>query len=307
MTKSDDDRDAAQGIRRRRLLRGAGTVVAAAAGVGAIGAMANTAAAADGDPVTIGAANTGGPNSTRLTAGSAANPTLVLDNSASGGAPLALHPMTGAEWPSDSAPVGSVYADDWGDFYGIGQPGGVGSKYTNLLYSPTWATMVIPISPIRYLDTRVASLRQFVVPGSATFDSAGRVVPKNSNTVPDLVLDLSPILLGGRAAVQANFTALQPLAQGFASLWDQGPWPGTSSINYIPSVPEIANFTQTVVGSDMRIRLKTQRACQFIIDIVGVVVSDPFSQLNPSFGGSAAAAAAGANRPLWERQRPPQR
>ena len=293
------DNEEARKINRRKLLRRGGAVAAAVAGAGAVAAIANPASAADGDNLQIGANNTG-TNTTQLTAGSGPNPAMRLNNA--NGAGLTLGPLVTtmpspdpSTWtfqPANSAaPVGSLYADDWGDFFGIGQPGGTGGKYVNPIYSPTWATMVVPISPIRYMDTRTLAGREFIVPGSANFDGSFRVLPKNSNTVPDLVLDFSFIVNSSPiAAVQANFTVLLPTAQGFASLWDEGDWPQTSSVNYTPSVAEIANFTQTVIGGDGKIRLKTQRAAQFIVDIVGFVVADPFTQFDvPTVAGPGAA------------------
>jgi hypothetical protein len=297
---------------RRRLLRRAGTVAAGVAGAGVVGAVAAAPAeAANGDPFILGNANTADATST-LTAGNAANPALRLENAT--GAPLSVRPLatTGnpadpstwvTEPPSTQAPVGSVYADDFGDLHVIGQPlgGALGPKYANMLYSPTWATMVAPITPIRWVDTRFANLRVHIVPGSANFDSAFRVLPKNSLTVPDMIIDLSAIFAGGFGAVQANLTVLLPVAQGFASLWDAGTWPGTSSINYVPSVPEIANFTQTVIAPDRTIRLKTNRAAQFILDIVGFVMTDPFAQF---VAGAVATDARGQQHAPWRRHVP---
>jgi hypothetical protein len=42
-------------------------------------------------------------------------------------------------------------------------------------------------------------MRANFVPGSVSHDSYGRVLPKNSNTVPDLILDLSRIFWAATA------------------------------------------------------------------------------------------------------------
>jgi len=102
--------------------------------------------------------------------------------------------------------------------------------------------------------------------------------------------------------VQANFTALQPTAQGFASLWDTGNWPGTSSLNYTPAVAEIANFTQTLIGPDLKIRLKTQQPAQYIIDIVGLVVQNPFAQIASGSAVAGLRAQIGEKIAAWQRR-----
>ena len=111
--------DGVRGVRRRRLLRGAGTVAVAVAGAGAVGAIATPADAADGNPLNIGQANTG-TLTTTLTAGSTANPVVRLNNSAVGGAPLSLKPLVTTtpnpndpttwttEAPSTAGPVGCL-------------------------------------------------------------------------------------------------------------------------------------------------------------------------------------------------------
>lgn len=318
MQEQDNDED--RSVNRRRLLRRAGTVAAGVAGAGVVSAVVSSPAqAATGDNFVLGTANTAGAT-TKLTAGDATQPALRLENAVAGGAPLSVGPLVTTGTPSDpntwvtqkastQAPVGSVYADDFGDVHVIGAPlgGQLGPQYDNMLYSPTWATMVAPIRPVRWVDTRFAELRTHIVPGSATFDGSFRVVPKNSNTVPDMIIDLSAIFAGGFGAVQANLTVLLPVAQGFASLWDAGDWPGTSSINYVPAVPEIANFTQTLIAPDRTIRLKTNRSAQFILDIVGFVMTNPFQQFASGAAAAPHAASGTHAQGNWQRQIPKQR
>jgi hypothetical protein len=297
-------------LNRRRLLRRAGTVAAGVAGAGVVGAAtARSAYAADGQPLVLGQSNTEETQTTLTnTTGSAAQNTLRLENGT--GAALSLQPLVtdpgsgGIAPPSTAAPVGSLYADDWGDFYGVGQPAGTGQKFITPLYSPNWATMVVPTSPFRFLDTRFPQGRVFVEPGSGSFDGSGRVLPKRT-TAPDLVLDLSSIFAGGFGAVQATLTAVIPTVIGFGSLWDEGVWPGTSSINYHPSIPAIATFTQTVIGDDRKIRLKTEHPAAYIIDIVGFVMTDPFTQFTEAASLGRVQSAAGKAVPaLWQKRRP---
>ncbi len=274
--------EAGRSINRRRLLRRAGTVAAAVAGAGAVGAIATPASAADGDPMVVGGSYTGG---------TATNPALKLQNTT--GAALALAPITFPAQPNTAAPGGSLYTDDYGDVYGIGQIGGAGPKFATQLYSPNWATMTIPISPMRWVDTRNPSsggLGALHLVGTFGRDSSGRLIPKGlGNPAADVIIDLSDLFLGGFGAVQANLTVHSAVSAGFASLWDQGSFPGTSSINYVAGTA-IANFTQTLIGDAGTISFKTQRTCHFILDIVGFVVTDPFAQ----FGGGFSVTANGA-------------
>lgn len=295
-------------VDRRRLLRRAGAVAAGVAGAGVASAVvASPAQAADNTALTIGVDNTGGTTATtRLTAGDLDTPTLTLANNTvvngESGAALALNAIdttTGAV-PSTAAPVGSLYADNWGDFYGVGDPDGTG-KYLNLLYSPTWATMTVPVDPIRWVVTLPTYSGGRAHVSGASFDSAGRLLPKNSSTVPDMVIDFSPLLTGGYAAVQGNLTCSSATGSGWAALWGTGgAWPKNSSINFT-TVP-IANFTQTLLGPDMKLRVKVLKPVVIIFDIQGFVLADPFSQINPA--SPIAASALGAQAQRWQKRRP---
>jgi hypothetical protein len=283
------EQDQSRTVGRRKLLRRAGTVAAGAAGAGVVGSMVGSPAqAAPGDPVVIGSAtNSGGTTTTTLTSGNATNPTLRLENES--GSALSVNLLETID--ASTAPPGSIFLDEYGDFNAIGFVPGEG-RFLTTAYSPTWATMTIPVAPFRWVDTRNAAGRAFLRPGSS-FDSAGRLLPKNSNTTPDAIVDLSELFAGGFGAVQANLTVVNPAAVGNVSLWDAGTWPGTSSINYSPTLPALANFTQTVIGEDLGIRVKTNQAVAIILDIVGFVVTDPFWQLAP--GAERAINARGGN------------
>nr|MDT0657875.1 hypothetical protein [Micromonospora sp. DSM 115978] len=281
------EQDQSRTVGRRKLLRRAGTVAAGAAGAGVVGSMVGSPAqAAPGDPVVIGAANTGGTTTTTLTSGNATNPTLRLNNAA--GPALSVQPIDWTQIDPDTAPAGSVYVDTYGDYNAIGEEGGL--KFHVMAYSPTWATMPIPLAPFRWVDTRNAAGRANLLAGS-TFDSAGRLMPKNSNTVPDAIVDLSPLFAGGYGAVQANLTVVSPVSGGYASLWDEGPFPEVSNVNY--GTQTIANFTQTLIGSDSAIRVKTNKAAIILIDITGFILTDPFTQFPD--GARAAMNARGGN------------
>jgi hypothetical protein len=288
----------ARRLNRRRMLRRGATVVAGVAGVGVAGAVAAAPAdAATGDPVLIGTSNDGGTATTEVkTAGAAA--ALKVTNT--GGAALVVSPLPPAQITTaaiNAAAPGSLFVDTFGDVTGVGNTGG--ANFPAFLYSPTWAAMPFPVQQTRILDTRPSSStfdRSLVLAGS-TFDSAGRLQPKNSATLPDLTLDLRPILLPaayqfGAAAIQVNFTVVSATAAGFAAMWDTDvfPVPGISSINYQANTA-VANFCQSVVGTDGRVRIKTNKPVAVILDVVGFILPDPFVAFNTSSSGAPAARA----------------
>jgi hypothetical protein len=288
------EQDQSRTVGRRKLLRRAGTVAAGAAGAGVVGSMVGSPAqAAPGDPVVIGSANTGGTTTTTLTSGNATNPALRLNNAAG----PALSVQLSETIDPTTAPSGSIYVDSYGDFNAVGEV--EGERFLTTAYSPTWAFMPWPESPFRWVDTRTAAGRAFLKPGS-TFDSSGRLLPKNSNTTPDAIVDLSELFAGGIGAVQVNLTVANAVSGGYASLWDEGAFPGISNINYATGT--LANFAQTLIGQDRAIRVKTSKAAVIIIDIMGWVLTDPFWQLG---GASARAtnARGGTNKALARLQK----
>lgn len=270
-------------LNRRRLLRQAGTVVAGVAGATVVGAVvASPAEATNGDDILVGGSYSG-TSTTTLSINDSATPALTLVNADPTGAPLALSPIDfDTAFPGTDGPVGSLFADDWGDFYGIGNPDG-GGKYVNLLYSPTWASMTIPVAPFRVLDTRPGATivddlpgRTFVVDGSASYDSAGRVIA-NGGTATDLVLDLSIFIAPPGPAIgaaQMNLTVVLGSGAGFAAVWGEGTWPGTSSINFVTGTA-IANFVQSPVDTGLAtLSFKVSKKAALIVDLVGFIVSD---------------------------------
>jgi hypothetical protein len=286
--RMQEEQENERAVDRRRLLRRAGTV---AAGLGAAGVAtavsATPASAADGEAVLVGGAYTG----TTTTLGSSATTApLKLTNDV--GPQLQLGPLSPASFPATEPAPGSVIVDTWGDVTTVGQGNPELPAYYNPLYSPTWASMVVPVSPMRWLVTLpnwsgpFGGGRDHVVSGSATYDSAGRVLPKNSTTTPDLKLSFSDLLeLNTFAAVQGNLTIASAVAPGWAALWDDGSWPQNSSINFQTGI-SIANFTQTLLSPAMTLNIKLQKAAVVIFDITGFVLADPYTQFT---GGAAAA------------------
>lgn len=247
-------------VDRRKLLRRAGTV---AAGIGAAGVAtavaASPASAAPGDALVQGA-NDAGATATSIT--STAASTLTLANGGSG-APLTLAPKA---WTAGLAD-GSVQFDGAGLNYAWG---GNGSQAA--VYDSSWVPISVPTPPLRMLVTFTDPA--FMEFASGYSLSGGKINPKNSATVPDMLFDLSWALdpntdLSG-TAVQFNLTAFSQLP-GWVAAWDQDDWPANSNINTPANNVAIANFCQVAVGSDAKIRFKMNRPTALIIDILGFV------------------------------------
>lgn len=286
-------------VSRRGLLRRAGTVAAGAGAVGVAAAVAGSPAhATNGQALTHGGTFDAPASKTTINGGDAANPTLKLANPSAAGVPLELKPSTNAVNIA-SVPPGSTYVDPFGDVHVIAEVDDEGElvRWDNMSYSPTWATMTVPVPPKTLVHTWVGSGpagRAHVVPGSASYDGFGRVLPK-FNSGPDLVIDLSDYILpfGGIAAVQANLTIeagqLVPssgVTAPWAALWGEGNWPGNTSVSFQFGDHATSSFTQTTIGADGTIRLKLYARAVVIFNVVGFVVNDPFVQAPWLIGGS---------------------
>lgn len=289
-------------VSRRGLLRRTATV---AAGVGVVGAASATPAlAANGDNITVGG-TVSGTSKTSLTTGDGNNPALKLANASSSGAPLELAPVnfsSGVSPVSAAAnPVGTTYVDRWGDVHVVGDAQvNAGPHYDLMLYSPSWATAVYPFDADRIVHTYQGSNIGLV--SGATYDSIGRVIPKFSNSVPDMWIDLSGGVdaSSGVAAVQLNLTIENALVQSgvtgpWAAMWGNGDaWPGTSSISFQYGGHATSNFVQVPIGTDGKLRLKLYARAIVVIDVVGLVLSDAFAQAPWLFLSDASAASISA-------------
>lgn len=271
---------------RRRLLRGAGAVVAGVAGAGVAGAVTASPAAADtGDPVTAGKTTTANATTGIELAGApapATTPALRLTNTA--GPALTADPVDSTV-VNDNAPAGSLYIDKYGDIFTVGDVNGV--KFTNPIYSPTWATMVAPVPATRLLDTRgeTSPGTAFVVPGSGTI-SGGKIVPKGTNK-QDLALDFSSLLVENYVAVQVIVSVLGASADGWLTLWGDGDWPGAVSVNFLGG-RVIGGFAQCelsgIYSSEPfgQMKIKITHKAAITVDVVGFITPDPYTMFKPA-------------------------
>ncbi len=285
-------------VGRRRLLRGAGAVVAGVAGAGVASAfVASPAEASQGSAVLAGVSNTE-TDTTVLDLTGATSPetktALRLTNSA--GAGLTIDPVD-TSVVSTSPPAGSVFVDQFGDIFTVGDVGT--GKFNNTMYSPTWATMPVVVRPTRWLDTRGGTPgTSNVVPGSGTV-SGGKIIPKGSATDPDLVVDFSNILVENYVAVQVVVSVLAAPSDGWLTLWGEGPWPGAVTVNFLAGrvVGGFAHSELTGVFTNStepfgHLKIKLTHASIVTLDVVGFLTPDPRALFKPSASAKFGAATA---------------
>lgn len=291
-----DEKDERQ-TDRRRLLRGAGAVVAGVAGAGVAGAVAATpASAATGDPVVAGQNNTANATTGIEVAGAAApesTPALRVTNA--GGPALAATPVASdlisGKW--SAAPAGSIYVDDYADIYSVGEVDG--KKHVHMAYSPTWATMTVPIKPTRWLDTRTTAGSAHVLSGSGTI-SGGKILPKGTNQA-DLVLDFREWLIPNYIAAQVIVSVHGASGDGWLTLWGDGNWPEAVTVNFLGG-HVIGGFAQCLLsGQDPEIpepfglmKIKVTHSVALTVDVVGFIAPDPYALFKPGTGPAIAAA-----------------
>lgn len=301
------------GYDRRALLRRGGLAAAAGlVGAAALPALAGTAAAATGQPVTIGQVNTADSgSSTTLTAsnpspGGAApsgstKPTLVLTNTGRSqpGASSTL-PVTSPEpslrltmstGPGDATSGPNLFSVESGDlvnsggflYYGhfdqkqlqaIANDPAVGFGLSGLVLTNAVTSAFQVITPTRVLDTRVRGMGGDAP--ASNFDAKGRLVAGASTSV-----DVSAAVAGGTIvdAVVGNLTIVAPVGSGYASVYPTGspPVPLTSNINY-QSGQNIANGF-TVGTNGVSIEISTYKTCHLVVDIFALYLVNPVEYL----------------------------
>jgi hypothetical protein len=238
---------------RRALLRAGGLVAGIAGIAGYAAAQAPAAGAATGDPVLAGAANNGGASPTALTANTS-QPTLILDNAGTG-APLRLasrHPQ-------------SVHSGDLMNVDGdLRFTHGDSQTYVGSVYTTLNANQLVPVTPYRLLDTRIASGRGCILNPSGNLDSAGRLI--GGHTVD---IDLSTEVFEA-TALYANLTVTQAVSAGYLTLWPSGTRPVASALNYLAG-QTVANFCVSGLNFDT-LRLYARGTTHVLLDVVAFAV-----------------------------------
>lgn len=271
---------------RRLLLRG-GAVLAGAAGATVIGAVVGPSAAnaADGGSVLIGRSNAA-TASTTLTSAPGGNPTLSLTNT--NGPALRLNSLS-QDWNGVLA-AGDIAGTDFGPLVGVDYGGGTGPETSYLLTANDLA--FIPLAsalavPRRLLDTRPTSRRGNIVQKSSTtaIDSSGRLT---ANSWIDVYVDDATAEFEMSAAF-VNVTVIDPVANGYLTVYPPGNRPGVSTVNFRQSVA-LSNGAFVATGvytTSYVVRVHSSQTTHVLLDLSGAILATASS--------APAAAAASAN------------
>ncbi|NND74495.1 MAG: hypothetical protein HKN44_05765 [Ilumatobacter sp.] len=134
-------------------------------------------------------------------------------------------------------------------------------------------TTVVPITSCRLADTRPAS--QIGPRGAALGADETYVIDVQDSSTE----------CAGRIPVEAtgvvlNVTADQTTQLTFLTVWDSGPWPGTSSMNPTAG-PPVPNAVTTKLDSDQRFRIyNAYGSTHVVIDIVAYLTPDSLRELD---------------------------
>jgi hypothetical protein len=311
MPSEDENAPQETKIERRVALRRGAAVLAGAAGLSAAAAAAaSPASAAPGDPVVLGANNTGAGSLTTV-ASTSATGTLQVANTGVG-APLRVAVEPGpAGIPSSTSVMGDHHSTDndqdgfaFSAFTHVTGTGDTDPALWGFVYTDVWAFQPIPVTPQRALDTRRADGRVRILDPAGNLDSAGRVLGGHSIT-----LSLSDFAFGF-GAVFGNITVTGPLATGFATVYPADPRPPTSSVGYSAGqTASNACFTGfTFTGDDITLRIFVGSTAHVIFDVSGFAVGST-GNINPVILPAAATSASARARqvkvstaPAWYRQ-----
>jgi hypothetical protein len=278
---TEDDRQTAQTSRamgRRTLLKRASTVVALGAGAAAAGtALSDPAQAASGDSLVLGAANSAGSSPTTLTAGTTTGATLTLATTGEH-APLAIAPginLTNV----DGMAGGEIYNSN-DDLYYVYPAAGGAPVAPALVFNELTAMQLVPIQPLRVLDTRTAAGRALL--DTNAIDSQGRLLGG----------DWTTLHLDGLAdffnAVTVNLTVTQPTAPGWLALSPSAPFgagrPATSSINYLKGQTVANGVTVAVSPETLGVMLYSLATTHVIVDVLALNTPGPDWVIAPLAG-----------------------
>jgi hypothetical protein len=283
---SDQTRSAQENtadVNRRALLRSGGAAVVA--GVAALAVVetvnAGGAQAAVGDPLLLGESNDSVDAGTALTS-AATGPSLTVENTTAGVAPLRLEQKTTPDI-GDSLASGDLANFDGYLYYTQGD-----AALTGFVYTAYTANQMVPINPQRVLDSRTLAGRANVLNPTGSFDSSGRLLAGHTIEVSLAGLET------GAAAAYCNLTVVAPLAGGWMTLWAGGTQPATSSINFVTGAV-LANFAVTGTSASDTVSIYSSATTHVLLDVTAFSIASP-GQVNPT--NLAAAATGMTSKPL---------
>ncbi len=240
-------------VGRRRLLRGAGAVLAGAVGAGVASTVAaSPASAATGSAVIQGGdttTNNSTTTATTLTSAAKAGTFVVSNTDATTDAagnhvasPALVIAPTTQNFPADTTPAGGLMVSPDGTLWFAAPTSGTPDT-GNYLLDTRNANATIPVTPQRMLDTRSATSRTHILNPTGNLDSSGRLLGGHS-----INLDLSSIVHYGDAAF-LNVTVVGPLSGGYLTVYAYGTTkPATSNINFAAN-QVLSNGTVSGLGA----------------------------------------------------------
>ena len=162
---------------------------------------------------------------------------------------------------------------------GIVALGGAGVAAVGAAWAPTAeaaapASKLLPVRPTRVVDTRTDAGRSNIVNRSGNLDSLGRLLAGHT-----IEIDLSHFVFDA-TAVLGNLTAVAPLLAGYLALWPEGARPGTSSVNFLPSVTT-ANFALSGLSTADTVLLYAHATTHVLLDVTAFAVTDQ-AKVNPA-------------------------
>jgi hypothetical protein len=183
----------------------------------------------------IGVAANSGPTGPTGAAGAAGAPGAAGAAGATGakGATGSTGP-TGPTGPASAGPTGAT---------GAAGPGGV---------------RLLP-NPVRAYDSRTA---------------AGAFHPGDGDTGNPRVIQIIGAVAGVPAnaiGIVGNIAVTQEAGTGFATVWTNGPWPGTANINFVAGV-DLSNSFSSGLSSTGTISVAASNTTHVVIDITGYIL-----------------------------------
>jgi len=278
------------GRTRLDILKTAG-IVAGAAVAGKL-ATADSASAADGQPLVVAANNSGSNFTTGLTtAGADAGPNLAafkvvapnFDNGITGEAKDYGVIGTGAGGVLGLGAVGGVFS---GSVVAInldpqnaaGAPTGEAFKGDLAVDSNgvLWLC-VADGTPGTWIRVSHGGVRYLATPQRA-YDSrnvaAGTLKPGNGDTATPRVIPISGVVPGvppNALGIVGNLAVTQSTGGGFATIWPSGPWPGTANINYNTG-QDLSNSFNVGLSGGGTISIAASGVTHVVIDVAGYIL-----------------------------------
>lgn len=154
--------------------------------------------------------------------------------------------------------LGELVEDSSGDLWLCVVAGNPGT-WRKLGGPATSGQLHLLAAPVRIYDTRPGTAPLAVLPKTPLVSNTARTVDATGNAsgVPTAA-----------TGVLINITVTQGVAAGFLTAWPQGPWPGTSSINWSAG-QTIATTTVTRCGPLATFLVLANSVTDFLIDVIG--------------------------------------